>query len=215
MKLIVGLGNPGKEYALTRHNVGFRCINRVARKHNISVDRKRGKAIIGEGVVAGGKVVLAKPQTFMNASGESVRLLLQQYGLQPADAMIVYDDMDLPLGKVRVRPCGGAGGHHGMESIIRSTGSDEFPRIRIGISHPAAGVSQQPDDVVEYVLSGFSPEEEKVADEAIGRAAEAVEVILSEGLEQAMNRFNQNGTSKEKPRSASSRMETTPLDSNE
>ncbi|MEW5748984.1 MAG: aminoacyl-tRNA hydrolase [Candidatus Thermoplasmatota archaeon] len=190
MKVIVGLGNPGREYSLSRHNIGFRCVNHFARLHGIEVKRRRARAMVGEGIVAGAPVVLAKPQTFMNLSGESVRLLLEQYDLEPEDMVVVYDDLDLPLGRVRIRPRGGGGGHHGMESIIGAIGSRDFPRIRVGIGRPGDEEAGASVDVVGYVLGPFYPDEGPAVEQAIARVSEALHAILAEGLEKAMNRSN-------------------------
>lgn len=188
MKLIVGLGNPGREYALSRHNIGFRCVNHFARENGIDISRKKARAMVGSGVVDGQKVVVARPQTFMNNSGESVALLLQQNGLEPQDMVVVYDDMDLPLGKVRVRPGGGAGGHRGMESIIRLAGSQDFPRLRVGIGRPGFGLEQR--ETVDYVLGRFYSDEEKAVEDAVARASAALRVLVLHGLNRAMNEFN-------------------------
>ncbi len=189
MKLIVGLGNPGREYAMSRHNIGFRCINHFAKESGIDLSRKKAKAMTGSGVVDGQKVLVSKPQTFMNVSGESVVMLLQQNGLDPKDMVVVYDDMDLPLGKVRIRPGGGAGGHRGMESIIRLTGTQDFPRIRVGIGRPGNG-GESRQGGIDYVLGRFYPDEEKLVEEAIARASQALRVFVVHGLNRAMNEFN-------------------------
>ena len=138
MKLIVGLGNPGKEYSTNRHNIGFLCINHFAKIHRIALDRKQGKARIGTGRVAGNEVVLAKPQTYMNLSGESISLLMRNHKVNLEDLMVVHDDLDLPLGKIRIRQGSSAGGHNGIKSIIASLGTQDFVRIRVGISRPQA-----------------------------------------------------------------------------
>lgn len=190
MKLIVGLGNPGKEYALSRHNIGFRCLDYFAREHGIEVSRKKAKALVGDGRIGNEKVILAKPQTFMNNSGESVVTLLQQNGVEPADMVVVYDDMDLPLGRVRVRPGGGAGGHHGIESIISLTGTAEFTRIRVGIGRPGPAGEQR--DSVGYVLGRFHSDEEKDVEDAITRVSKILKTIILNGLDRAMNEFNRD-----------------------
>lgn len=191
MKLVVGLGNPGKEYAASRHNIGFRCIDHFASRHGIEVRRRKGKALVGDGAVNGARVVLAKPQTYMNASGESVSELLRTYGVKPQDLLVVYDDLDLPSGRVRIRPDGGAGGHHGMESIIARIGTQDFPRIRVGIGRPEGpGNAGESGDTIGYVLGRCSPRESKLVEEAVAQVSEAILVIVTEGLEKAMNRFN-------------------------
>jgi PTH1 family peptidyl-tRNA hydrolase len=184
MKLIVGLGNPGRDFARHRHNVGFRCVNAFARRHRLAFSRSQCRARIARGVVAGEEVVLARPQTFMNLSGVAVAALVKALRISPRDLLVVYDDLDLLLGTVRVRPGGSAGGHHGMESIISALGSQDFPRLRVGIGRPSGG------DVVSYVLDDFSPDEDKEVEKAVAAAVEAMECYLAEGLEEAMNRFN-------------------------
>lgn len=188
MKLIVGLGNPGPRYAGNRHNVGFRCVDHISRRHGIPINKRRLRlkslnAIYGTGEVTGIPVVLAKPRTYMNLSGTAVAQLVRRFGLSPGDLIVVYDDMDLPTGKLRIRPGGGAGGHNGIASVIASLGSEDFARIRIGIGRPDG-------DEVSYVLSDFSDVEKKAIDEAVARAADAIACILTEGLEAAMNRYN-------------------------
>lgn len=188
MKLIVGLGNPGRDFARHRHNVGFRCVNAFARRHRLAFSRSQSRARIARGVVAGEEVVLARPQTFMNLSGRAVAGLVKGLRIDPLDLLVIYDDMDLLLGTVRLRPGGSAGGHHGMESIIAALGSQEFPRLRVGIGRPSGG------DVVSYVLDDFSPEEDKEVEKAVATVVEALECYVKEGLEEAMNRFNRRRT---------------------
>jgi len=191
VKLITGLGNPGREYSASRHNIGFRCINYFAKDCDIRLDHRKAKARVGQGVVAGIPVVLARPGTFMNHSGDSVAPLLRQLDLSPQDLIVVYDDLDLPLGRIRIRPSGSAGGHRGMKSIIRALDSRDFTRIRVGIGRPDAGTpSSTTLEVVEYVLGRFSSEEDNVAKQAVTQASAALYDILSEGLDKAMNRFN-------------------------
>ena len=185
MHLIVGLGNPGREYRNSRHNVGFWCLDQMAKKWDVSVNRRRPKVILGEGVVAGQDVVLAKPRTFMNRSGEGVRYLLDRYGVAPTDILVVYDDMDLPVGKTRIRAKGSAGGHNGLKSIIAALGTLEFPRLRVGI-----GRSWHSQDNISFVLGSFEQEEGALIEEAMGRSVEAAGCIIEESLEAAMNRFN-------------------------
>ncbi len=186
MKLIIGLGNPGKAYAGSRHNIGFHCINHLARSHHITFDRRRCHARIGMGMVAGTEVVLAKPQTFMNLSGESVKLLMRELKVPPSDLLVIYDDLDLPLGKIRIRPDGSAGGHKGMESILAALGNQSFARVRVGIGRP----QQDGHQVVDYVLGSFHPVEKKIAEETVTRVTEAVHCLLTEGLIAAMNTYN-------------------------
>ncbi len=187
MKLIVGLGNPGREYSGTRHNVGFEVIDVLSKRHHIAVRARRNHAKVGEGTIGGEQVVLAKPQTFMNRSGEAVAGLARRYRIAPEDIIVIYDDVNLPLCKLRIRTRGSAGGHNGMKSIIHSLGSEEFPRIRIGIGSPDRR------DMVDHVLSKFKRAEMPFVRDAIDRAADAVESYLSDGPEPTMNRFNADG----------------------
>jgi PTH1 family peptidyl-tRNA hydrolase len=188
MKLIVGLGNPGKSYASNRHNTGFQCLDYFASQHRIPINKgrlrlKSLKAKYGMGEVAGMQVVLAKPRTYMNKSGEAVGQLMRRLDVPPGDLIVIYDDMDLPLGKLRIRQRGGAAGHNGIASIIRSLGSEEFPRIRVGIGRPNV-------DEVSYVLGNFTAEEKNIARETVVRVSDVILCILTEGLEAAMNRYN-------------------------
>lgn len=186
MKLIVGLGNPGRSYARNRHNVGFQCVDYIAQANRLEINRQQARAAIVFGEIAGEKVILAKPQTFMNLVGESVGPLMRWYRLHFSDLIVIYDDMDLPFGRVRIREKGSAGGHKGVQSIIANLGTQEFPRIRVGIDRPPG----EGEHVISYVLSDFSREEQKVVDEVKEKVAEAVEVILTQGIAAAMNRFN-------------------------
>jgi PTH1 family peptidyl-tRNA hydrolase len=192
VKLIVGLGNPGKSYAHNRHNVGFRCLNYFARRHSVRLDRRQCRARVGVAQVSSQRVLLARPATFVNLSGQSVACLVNKHHVHLGDLLVVYDDLDLPLGKIRLRQSGSSGGHKGMNSIISALGSGEFPRIRVGIGRPL-GEKQviSEDDIVNYVLSDFSPQEQTVIVPAIARTAEAIECFLNEGIEAAMNEFNQ------------------------
>ena len=190
MKLIVGLGNPGKEYANNRHNIGFLCLNRLAKQYRIEFDRKQGKARIGTGSIAGTPVVLAKPQTYMNASGQSVFLLMQKYHVSPEDLVVIHDDMDLPLGKIRLRKGSSSGGHRGAASIISELGSQDFIRLRVGIGRPPAEDDSGNRCVVDYVLGDFLPDEQPQIEEVIRRVCDAVVCLLTEGLAAAMNKFN-------------------------
>lgn len=184
VKLVVGLGNPGARYASTRHNVGFMVIDRLARAWHAEVTKKQCGALAGPATFAGEKVWLAKPQTYMNLSGEAVTCLLRFYRMAPADLLVVYDERDLPVGKVRLRERGSPGGHRGVASIIQMLGTNEFNRLRIGIGRPSEL------DAVDHVLSGFPPEEKPLIEEAISRSVEAVETVLREGMAAAMNRYN-------------------------
>lgn len=188
MKIIAGLGNPGGEYAATRHNVGFMVVDRLARELGAAAEKKMFKALVGQGRVGAEKVALVKPQTYMNLSGEAVGALLSWYKLTPADLVVVYDDLDLPPGKVRVRPGGGSGGHKGMQSIIQVLGTEDFPRVRIGIGRPADPAFE----TARYVLSRFTPEETVIIEEALKLATEAVRCIIQSGVQQAMNLYNRD-----------------------
>lgn len=186
MFLIVGLGNPGKEYINTRHNIGFCVIDELAEQENISVLEKKHRALIGKGYIGGQKVILAKPQTFMNLSGESVRALVDYYRIDEAEELIVLsDDISLKPGQLRLRKKGSAGGHNGLKNIIAQLGSDEFQRIKIGVGEKPKGY-----DLADYVLGHFSAEEQKLMAQASKEAADAVRAILSDGIETAMNQFN-------------------------
>lgn len=188
MNLIVGLGNPGRQYLYSRHNLGFQTVDVLARRHGLRFERRRHNALLAPGQIDGYSVLLAKPQTFMNESGRSVAALLRTFHLTPAELIVIYDDLDLPLGTVRLRPTGSAGGHHGMESILHLVPSRDFARVRLGIGHP--GGSRDTDRVVDHVLSDFSPEERPLVAQVCERAADAVEGILAEGIVAAMNTFN-------------------------
>lgn len=185
LKLVVGLGNPGKKYSATRHNVGFWCVEHLAEESAITFSQRRRHAVIGEGAIAGIPVALAKPRTFVNESGQAIAFLLARYRASPADLLVVYDDMDLPPGALRLRPRGGSGGHKGMKSVIGAVGSQDISRLRIGIGRPPPGV-----DDVEHVLGTMPPEERKKTDQAVARAVQAVICMLEEGISVAMERFN-------------------------
>lgn len=184
IKLIAGLGNPGARYARSRHNVGFMVVEKFAHAHDLSFARKRFNAEIAEGNVGETRVMLAKPQTFMNLSGDAIGKLFAFYKIAPHDLLVVYDDLDLPLGKMRMRPKGGAGGHHGMESIIARIGTSEFPRLRVGIGRP------NPNTDIDHVLGDFEGDERALMDETFARATDAIQAWLREGLTKAMNKFN-------------------------
>jgi PTH1 family peptidyl-tRNA hydrolase len=191
MKLIVGLGNPGKTYAHNRHNVGFQCLNYFARLHSIRFDRRQCQAKVGIGKVRGEKLLLAKPGTFVNLSGKSLAGLVHKYNIPLGDLLVIYDDLDLPLGKIRLRQSGSSGGHKGMNSIISALGSADFPRIRVGIGRPQAEKQSMSEDaIVNYVLSDFSPQEEAIIKPVIARVAEAIDCFITQGIEAAMNKFN-------------------------
>ncbi|NQT30781.1 MAG: aminoacyl-tRNA hydrolase [Deltaproteobacteria bacterium] len=189
-KLIVGLGNPGRAYAANRHNIGFICLRHFARALAIKFDRKKGLARIGTGAVAGSKVVLARPQTYMNNSGQSVSRLVRKFAVNPKDLLVIHDDLDLPLAKIRVSSGSGSGGHKGISSIIQELGTREFTRIRVGIGRPA-NPNPTEDDIIAYVLSDFTPQEKQAINQIIPRVTEAILCLLAEGLEPAMNKYNQ------------------------
>ena len=193
MKLIVGLGNPGRGYANNRHNVGFICLNHFAKTQSIRFDKKQCKARIGLGEVAGNEVVLARPQTYMNRSGQSVSLLVAKFNVSPDNLLVIHDDLDLPLGKIRIRQGGSAGGHKGAGSIITELGSQNFVRIRVGIGRPVKneGFTEfSEDEIINYVLGDFTPDEKQAITQAIPRVSEAILCLLTEGLAAAMNKYN-------------------------
>jgi PTH1 family peptidyl-tRNA hydrolase len=183
--IVVGLGNPGDRYRGTRHNAGFWCVDRIASDHAIDISRRQRRVLIGEGTINGSPVVVARPRTYVNSSGEAVEYLLVRYSASPQQLLVVYDDMDLPLGKLRIRPTGNAGGHNGVTSIIDALGTREFPRLRIGIGRPSDGVGQ-----IDHVLGTMSPDDRKKMDYAVERAAKAVGSLISDGITEAMNKFN-------------------------
>jgi len=185
MKLIVGLGNPGAEYERTRHNVGWQAIDAFAKKFRIDVARHEKNALTGTGRVAGGSVLVAKPLTYMNLSGDAVRLLVNAYAESTDEVMIVYDDIDLPLGKLRIRPNGSAGTHNGMRSIIAELGTENFPRLRIGIGSPETHLR-------DYVLDEFARDEQPIVERAITRAVDALVLFLRGDLRRAMTEFNRD-----------------------
>ncbi len=184
VKLIVGLGNPGARYAHSRHNAGFVIVDRFARAHHLEFSRRRFNALIAEGQVEGKRVMLAKPQTFMNSSGDAVGNLFAFYKIASPDLLVIYDDLDLPLGKLRLRADGSSGGHHGMESIIARIGTSDFPRLRAGIGRP------NPDADIDHVLGSFGPEEHGVVEETWTRAVDAIDEWLAKDIAMAMNRYN-------------------------
>ena len=192
IKLIVGLGNPGRVYANNRHNTGFVCLSYFARKQGIRFDRKQGQARIGTGEVAGNKVLVARPQTYVNRSGESVIRLVKKFNISPENLLVIHDDMDLPLGKIRIRHNGSSGGHKGIESIIGYLGSRDFLRIRIGVGRPATENSAETSeaDIIAYVLSGFTPDEKRILNQVMPTVSDAILCIFTEGPTAAMNKYN-------------------------
>ncbi len=185
LTIIVGLGNPGKKYENTRHNVGFCTIDYLSAKYGIKVNRLKHKALTGDGNIKGERVLLVKPQTFMNLSGESINEITEWYKLPMENLIVIYDDVDLPVGTIRIRPKGSSGTHNGMKSVIYQLQSDEFPRIRIGI-----GKAPEEWDLADYVLSRFSGEEASEIAKSVQRAAEAAAMIIQSGVEAAMNLYN-------------------------
>jgi PTH1 family peptidyl-tRNA hydrolase len=184
-KLIIGLGNPGREYERTRHNVGFAVVDLFARLHRIDVARRDFRALVGDGRVGDTRVFLLKPQTYMNLSGESVAAFLRQKPLSLSDILVVTDDIALPLGRLRLRASGSAGGHNGLKSLIAHLHSQEFPRLRFGIGAPRDASVQ-----IDYVLGQFNRREQAEADEAAERSVAALETWIRDGIERAMNQFN-------------------------
>ena len=183
--IIVGLGNPGPKYSGTRHNIGFQCIDRMAKRWGIEVSERRAKAVLGKGSYREQNVVLAKPRTFMNHSGEGLRYLLARFAAVPADLLVIYDEMALPMGKLRLRSAGSDAGHNGIRSIIDCLNTVEFPRLRIGIGRP-----DPESNYVTHVLDRFSQRDQTVIDEVVDRVILATECIIEESLERAMNKFN-------------------------
>ncbi len=187
IKMIIGLGNPGAKYAGTRHNIGFDAVTAISDRFDIPVKTKEWKGLTGKGRIGGCRVLLVQPQTFMNNSGECVRALMDFYKIPAEDVIILYDDVSLAPGKLRVRGKGSAGGHNGIKSIIAHMGTDTFERVRIGVGEKPEGW-----DLADYVLGRFPKEEEPVMRDALKHAVEAVESLIEDGLEATMNRFNGN-----------------------
>ena len=186
MYIIAGLGNPGKQYEHTRHNVGFDTLDKLAEKYHISIDNQKHKAVCGSGYIEGQKVILVKPQTYMNLSGESLREIIDFYKLDPAEELIViYDDISLAPGQLRVRKKGSAGGHNGIKNIIAQLGTQNFLRVKVGVGEKPAGW-----DLADYVLGHFSKEEQVLMEEAFLRAADAASALLTEDVERVMNQYN-------------------------
>lgn len=188
-KLIIGLGNPGEEYSQSRHNLGFMAIDRLADVWGIPVKKSRYQALWGEGKVGLNRVMLIKPQTYMNLSGQAVKGFVQAYNIKQPDVLVIYDDLDLPVGRLRLRPKGGAGGHRGIQSIIQLLGTDEFSRIKIGIGRPPGK-----DATVNYVLHTFNAAEKASIKEILGRIDQVAETWLEQGIEAAMNKYNAGET---------------------
>ncbi len=189
MKIIVGLGNPGISYEWSRHNIGFLVVNRLAEIHHILVGTRRFKSLIGKGSIDSQSVILAKPMTYMNRSGEAVAKIVSFFQGGTKDLIVIHDDLDLPFGKLRIKQRGGDGGHQGIRSVIESMGGNSFLRLKIGIGRPLGEM-----DPAEYVLTRFSAREKSSLDEALTRATECLTVILHEGIETAMNRYQKRRT---------------------
>jgi peptidyl-tRNA hydrolase, PTH1 family len=183
--LIVGLGNPGREYAYNRHNVGFMAVSRLAARHNTAFTRKQGKALVTSLRLNDHAVVLAKPQTYMNLSGEAIQSLIKFYDVALDNLMVCYDDLDLPVGAIRIRPEGGAGGQNGVKSTIERLGTQRFPRLRIGIGRPPGRM-----DAAAYVLQDFKGVDAEIMDATLNKAMDAIETFIKDGLNTAMNKFN-------------------------
>ena len=186
MFIIAGLGNPDEKYQGTRHNVGFDVVDRLAEKYQIAVDTKKHRALIGKGVIEGQKVLLVKPQTYMNLSGEAVREAVQFYKIPADHVLVIYDDVSLPVGKLRVRPTGSAGGHNGIKNIIAHLGTQEFPRIKIGTGAPSGGGAE----MIDWVIGVPSQAERKILVESFENAVKAAEDIIENGCQKAMNDYN-------------------------
>lgn len=182
--IIVGLGNPGKKYENTRHNMGFIAVDLIAEKYDIKIDKLKFKALVGEGRIAGRKVVLVKPQTFMNLSGQSVTEIMNFYKEDIENLIVIYDDIDIPTGSIRLRKKGSAGTHNGMRNIVYLLGDDGFPRIRVGIG------SETKVDLINYVVGGVSKKEKELLEDALTRAAKAAVCIVEKGIDKAMNEYN-------------------------
>ncbi len=183
MFLIVGLGNPGKEYDRTRHNIGFEIIDYISDKYNIDINRIKFKGAYGEGFINNKKVILLKPQTFMNLSGDSIREIMNFYKLSEDEVVVIYDDISLEIGKIRIREKGSAGGHNGIKSIISNLGSDKFPRVKVGVGAPA-------HDLVSHVLGKFSVDEWSHMEKVMPVVCESVEEMLKSDVKSAMNKYN-------------------------
>jgi PTH1 family peptidyl-tRNA hydrolase len=184
--LIVGLGNPGREYEDTRHNIGFRCVDALAKAHGLTYDaKKRSKAKTAEGTIAGKRALIAKPQAFMNLSGASVQGLAAFYQIPPERIIVLFDDLDLPPGTLRIRQKGGSGGHRGLTDIIQRLGTQDFPRIRVGIGRPPGKM-----DPAAFVLQRFSADELPLIEQVVDRASKAIETWIAEGIDASMNRYN-------------------------
>ena len=182
IRLIAGLGNPGRQYAHTRHNVGFDVLDIFAKRRKVRILGRQHRALVGQFERLGEEILLVKPQTFMNESGAAVAAIVRKHHLEPGDILVIHDDLDLPLGRLRIRTSGSSGGHKGMKSIIQHLGSTDFPRMRIGIGRGG--------EAIDHVLSRFNRRDRAIIDPALDAAANALETILNDGIEAAMNEFN-------------------------
>lgn len=185
MYLIIGLGNPEKDYSKTRHNMGFNTINKLAKQYEIEINKNKFKGLYGAGSIEGEKVILLKPQTYMNLSGESIKEVMQFYKIEKEQIIVIYDDMDIEPGKIKIRKAGGAGTHNGMKSVLQELGTQEFKRIRVGI-----GMPKDKGNLIEYVLGAISKEEQEKLELGTDLAKEAVIEIIKSGIDRAMNQFN-------------------------
>lgn len=199
MYVIAGLGNPGKKYENTRHNMGFQAIDRIAETHGINVNKIKHKALVGDGIISGQKVLLVKPQTYMNLSGESLREVMHYYDVAIEDLIVIYDDLDLATGALRLRKKGSAGSHNGMKSVIYQLQSQDFPRIRVGIGQ-SGGL-----DWKDFVTGKVSGSDQNLLGEAVGKAAEAAVCIVEKGIDKAMNEYNVKVKSSERAASGNER----------
>lgn len=185
MFVIVGLGNPGKEYEKTRHNTGFMTIDKLAKKYNIEFNKEKNKALIGSGLIGDEKVILVKPQTFMNLSGEAAREIMEFYKEDMNNFIAIFDDIDLPIGTIRIKERGSAGTHNGVKSLVKELKTQEFKRVKVGIGSPSEKM-----DLISHVLGKFSEKELELIDESTSKAAEAIECIIKDGVSKAMNTYN-------------------------
>ena len=185
MYIIAGLGNPEKKYDGTRHNIGFRMLDAVADRYGIDVGERKHKGLVGKGVIGGEKVILAKPMTYMNLSGDCIRAVADYYKVEPQNIIVLFDDISLDVGKIRIRKKGSAGGHNGIKSIIAQLGTDDFPRLKFGVGDKPSG-----SDLVEHVLGRFNRVDEKKVSDEMSRVCDAVECMVTEGMDAAMNKYN-------------------------
>ena len=185
MYLIVGLGNPENEYANTRHNMGFDTINEIAKNNNINITKSKFKGLYETTIIQGKKVILLKPQTYMNASGESIKEVAKFYNIEPEEIVVIYDDIDIEKGKIKLRKKGGAGSHNGMKSVIQELNSTDFIRVRVGIGQP-----EFKNDMINYVIGKVPEEEQQILHQGVEKAAQSIEEIIKNGIDTAMNKFN-------------------------